>query len=121
MMEEVIPFVGNPQITDDVPPVFVYHQDFRGEILAMHQAITELNFWDKIRDGKHELFDGYLLRPDDVNSMIEKHKKVMECGHSGATFSYCFCLMIDIAINGWEKFAEKALEEGLWNEVLGKI
>ncbi len=98
--------VGAPKSVNDLPNVTMYGYDFRKEVLAMHDAVTELKLWQKFGTsdpGK----GGYAWSFEDHVRKVENHPKVVACGHSGMTQAYCMRVIQTIATKGWDAFVKE--------------
>jgi hypothetical protein len=99
--------IGIVKSVDDFPKITMYDRDFRNEIFVMHQVITNLNYWYKLKDfepGK----GGFMFCEDpDWITQIRTDPNVEKCYHSRATIAMAFMIMECIAKEGWSKFYEK--------------
>jgi len=96
--------VGIVKSVDDFPEIKMFYEDFRPEVFTMYQVITNLGYWNKLKDfepGKR----GFMFCKDpDWIKQIRSDPSVEKCGHSGATMGMTFRIMEFIAKNGWKKF-----------------
>jgi hypothetical protein len=93
--------VGNPQTVDDFPDVKVYDFDFRGELLELHHAITELGLWDAMKQPP-AAGTGFIFSDQPHHDTLRKHKAMQR--HSGATAGYALKIMYIIATKGFDAY-----------------
>ena len=96
----------NPLSSLDWPKIKVYNNDFTPCLQNMYEAIDELKLWDYIRDNPPSDNTGYMFSNDINISRISNHQKVIDSGHTGATFAYSMRIMQMISKNGFNKFKE---------------
>jgi hypothetical protein len=86
------------------PLVKVYGSDFTKDLQSMYEVITELELWNYIRDNSPDEDKGYMFTHDETIHKIGSHPKVIESGHSGATYSYAMRIMQRISHVGFDQF-----------------
>ena len=96
---------------DDFPKITLYYEDFRPEIFAMYQAITNLGYWNKLKDFEPGEGGFMFCKDPEWLQQIRSDPSVYKCGHSGASMAMTFRCMQFIAQNGWEKFVMKYNEK----------
>lgn len=92
-------FYGNPQTVDDVPNMTYIEGDFRGSFLRMHKVITELGYWELIKEDPPK-DKGFMFWNAPWLAEIESR-----CDeHSGGSMACCLRLCQYVARNGWDSF-----------------
>lgn len=91
----------------DWPQIKVYGNDFTPCLQKMYAVISELELWDYIRDNPPDKNTGYMFSNEPNILKIGNHPKVIDSGHSGATFAYSMRIMQMIAELGFNKFKEE--------------
>jgi len=95
---------NKPTTPLDWPKIEVYGNDFTKDLQAMYDAITELELWNYINDNPPDEDKGYMFGSDQNIKRIGNHPKVIESGHSGATYAYAMRIMQRISEIGFNKF-----------------
>tara|TARA_B100000902_G_C27225919_1_gene872178 strand:+ start:512 stop:826 length:315 start_codon:yes stop_codon:yes gene_type:complete len=95
-----------PVLLSDWPEIMVYNKDFTPCLQKMYEAISDLELWDYIRDNPPDKDKGYMFSSDSNILKIGNHEKVLDSGHSGATFAYSMRIMQNIAEVGFNEFKE---------------
>lgn len=99
------PFVGDPKSFEDWPEYKLYYEDFRPALHAMWQSITELNFWEQMKNDPPKR-EGFMYCSLDYVEKIKRHPLNVEQGHSGASEGFCLRMMQFIGRKGWNVFVE---------------
>jgi hypothetical protein len=96
-----------PESIEDWPSVNTYGNDFRGALLRMAQATTELGLWDFFRTYSPHENKGFMFEDSQEMERLDVHPSVDRDGHSGATSAYAKRCMQLIAREGFDEFKQK--------------
>jgi hypothetical protein len=103
-----------PTSANDWPKITMYDTDFRSELHAMYEAITELKLWKEV--AKDPGPKGFMFSSEKYIEQIGNHPKVEKCGHSGATHAYAMRQMQQLARDGWSKYYETHTKASIENK-----
>lgn len=90
-------YFGSPKTVDDVPPLTCLDCDFRTEFLTMYLCAKRKGMLDNP-------FHKDVIYSKDIES---NGTSVYDCGHSGATETYCARLIEFVSKYGWKAFVLK--------------
>jgi hypothetical protein len=94
-------YFGNINKSEDFPINCIDKK----KLFNMHNAITQLNLWNKLQTDKPPENKGYMFCNykwiHDIFNTVEND------GHSGASGAYCLRIMEQIADIGWDNFVKK--------------
>ena len=88
----------------DWPMITVYGSDFRKSLNDIYNVIEEKELWNYIKSNPPSPETGYMFSNDDIINQIANDPKVLESGHSSATFAYAMRCMQRIAYIGFNQF-----------------
>jgi len=91
----------------DWPLIKVYNSDFRKSLNDMFNVIEEKELWDYIKNNPPSSETGYMFSNDDIINQIGNDPRVIDSGHSGATFAYAMRCMQRIAEIGFNQFVSE--------------
>jgi hypothetical protein len=90
---------------DDLISVFPYDKHYALWLHSMHNAILSIDggiaFIENYDGNMYEYFDS------PIGKKIENHPLVLECGHTGFTFSWCVINLAFIYNNNWILWVKK--------------
>jgi len=96
-----------PNSIEDWPCIKVYGNDFRGSLLRMAQATTELGLWDFFCTYSPPENRGFMFEDSNEMDRLDSHRDVDRDGHNGVTSAYAKNCMQLIAREGFREFKRK--------------
>lgn len=88
----------------DWPIITVYGSDFRKSLNNIYNVIEEKELWNYIKCNSPSPETGYMFSNDNIINQIGNDPRVLNSGHSGATFAYAMRCMQRIADVGFDQF-----------------
>lgn len=92
---------------NDWPLIKVYDSDFRQSLNDMYNVIEEKELWNYIKNNPPSPSTGYMFSNDEVINQIGNDPRVLDSGHSGATFAFAMRCMQRIANVGFDQFVKE--------------
>ena len=89
------------------PLIKVYGTDFRKSLNDMYNVIDEKELWVYINENPPSESEGYMFSRDQVIDQIGNDPRVLDSGHSGATFAFAMRCMQRIAKVGFDQFVRE--------------
>lgn len=92
---------------NDWPLIKVYNSDFRKCLNDIYNVIDEKELWIYINENPPSEDTGYMFSRDQVISQIGNDPRILDNGHSGATFAFAMRCMQRIAEVGFDQFVRE--------------
>ena len=92
---------------NDWPLIKVYDSDFRKCLNDMYNVIDEKELWTYINENPPSDREGYMFSRDQVIDQIGNDPRIINSGHSGATFAFAMRCMQRIAKVGFDQFVKE--------------